>query len=81
MMEIQIYTNSDCQYCAAAKRLLEKRQLPYTETALNDSKQQELREQTGQSTTPYIFVDGRHIGGFDELVELDQDGELVLSDT
>ena len=75
-MIIEIYTRGTCQYSAAVKRLLQKRQQPYKEIEMSDGLAQEMMERTGQSTTPIVFLDGNHIGGFDELVELDQDGKL-----
>ena len=77
-MNIEIYTIAKCPYCAAAIRLLEKRKLPYKEFELTDNPvlEQEIVEQTGQKTTPHVFINGKHIGGFDELVDLDQEGAL-----
>jgi len=75
-MTIDIYTRGACQYSAAAKRLLEKRQLPYKEIELTKVLVKEMTERTGRSTSPIIFFNGKLIGGFDELVELDQDGKL-----
>lgn len=76
-MRIEIYTRGACQYCAAAKRLLQKRRLQYREVELTEKLAGELAQQTGQTTSPVIFVDGVYVGGFDELVELDQDGKLT----
>jgi len=75
-MTIEIYTRGACQYSAAAKRLLQKRQQPYKEIEMTDTQAEDMMQRTEQSTTPIVFVDGSHIGGFDELVELDQDGKL-----
>ena len=75
-MKVEIYTRGACRYCEAARRLLNKRQVIYDEIALTDELAARLRDQTGQDTTPIIFIDGAHIGGFDELVELDQEGSL-----
>ena len=77
-MNIEIYTTAECPYCAAARRLLEKREVAYREFELTDNPvlQQEIVKKTGQKTTPHIFINGKHIGGFDELVELDQEGGL-----
>lgn len=77
-MTIEIYTRESCKFCAAAKRLLEKRKLPYQEVQLGSDPQlsKKIEEMTRQTTTPRIFIDGKHIGGFDDLVELDQDGKL-----
>ena len=76
LMTIEIYTRGACQYSAAAKRLLQKRQQPYKEIEMTDAQAEDMMQRTEQSTTPIVFVDGSHIGGFDELVELDQDGKL-----
>lgn len=77
-MAIEIYTRAACPYCAAATRLLQKRKLNYEEIELTDAPvlAKQIEAQTRQTTTPHIFIDGRHIGGFDELVELDQEGKL-----
>lgn len=77
-MDIEIYTTSACKYCAAARRLLDKRGVAYREIELDGQpgRVRELTARTGEQTTPQIFVDGEYVGGFDELVELDQDGKL-----
>ena len=77
-MNIKIYTIAKCPYCEATKRLLDKRKLSYQEFELTDNPdlEQKIVKQTGQKTTPHIFINGSHIGGFDELVELDQEGAL-----
>lgn len=78
-MDIKIYTAPGCQYCAAAIRLLRKRGVAFREVALNGDPAliDDLEKRTRQRTTPQIFVDGEHLGGFDELVELDQEGKLA----
>lgn len=77
-MSIEIYTLFACQYCEAAKRLFKKRGLTFTEVDLGDNPElaEQVAARTGHSTTPYVFIDGAHIGGFDELVELDQEDRL-----
>lgn len=78
-MPIEIYTQAACPYCAAATRLLKKRKLDYTEIDLTNNPvlAKQIVGQTRQSSTPHIFIGGHHIGGFDELVELDQEGKLT----
>jgi len=78
-MQIKMYTKSYCSYCYAAKSLLAKRGLSYEEISLSDNAMtaQEMRDLTGGSTVPQILIDGRPIGGYTELVEMDMDGELV----
>ena len=77
-MAIEIYTQAACPYCTAAIRLLQKRGVSYEEIELthDPALTKQVEGQTRQTTTPHVFVDGRHIGGFDELVELDQEGKL-----
>ena len=77
-MQIKMYTKGYCSFCYAAKNLLAKRGLAYEEISLSDnpSVEQEMRNLTGGRTVPQIVIDGRPIGGYTELVELDMDGEL-----
>ncbi len=77
-MQIKIYTKGYCSFCYAAKNLLAKRSLAYEEISLSDNPlvEQEMRELTGGKTVPQIVIDGRPIGGYTELVEMDMDGEL-----
>ena len=76
---ILIYTTPFCGYCAAAKRLLTKKGAEFTEIdVMMDSAQRQemLAKSNGRRTVPQIFIDGRHIGGFDDLSALDKAGEL-----
>ncbi len=78
MAAVEIYTTPFCPYCARAKRLLERKGVPYTEIDVSGAgPRQEMTERAGGGhTVPQIFIDGRHVGGSDELFELDMDGEL-----
>jgi glutaredoxin 3 len=76
---ILIYTTPFCGYCAAAKRLLAKKGAEFTEidVMMDSARRQEmLAKSNGRRTVPQIFIDGRHIGGFDDLSALDKAGEL-----
>ncbi len=77
-MQIKMYTKGYCSFCFAAKNLLVKRGLEYEEISLsgNPLAEQEMRDLTGGRTVPQIVIDGRPIGGYTELVEMDMDGEL-----
>ncbi len=77
-MQIKMYTKGYCSFCFAAKNLLTKRGLEYEEISLsnNTTADKEMRELTGGTTVPQIVIDGRAIGGYTELVEMDLDGEL-----
>ena len=76
--EVVIYSTNVCPYCVAAKALLEKKGVSYREINVeNDpAERRRLMERTGLRTVPQIYVGDRHIGGFDELAELDRRGEL-----
>ena len=76
--DILIYSKHVCAYCVAAKSLLRGKGVTYREINV-DEDPAELRrmvERTGRRTVPQIFIGERHVGGFDELAELDRRGEL-----
>ena len=79
-MQIKIYTKAYCSFCFAAKRLLSKRGLEFEEIPVlgNAAAEKEMRELTGGHTVPQILIDGKPIGGYTELVELDMEGELLV---
>lgn len=76
--EIKLYIWPHCPYCNKAKELL--RELGYSFSAVNIYNDMEaknkLEAQTGQRTVPFIFVGEKFIGGFSELKELNENGEL-----
>jgi glutaredoxin 3 len=78
MSKIEIYTKDYCPYCRRAKDLLSGKDLNFIEyDVTNDpKKEEEMRQRSGRRTVPEIFVDGRLIGGCDDLMALDQGGEL-----
>lgn len=79
MAEIEIYSGSYCGYCAKAKALLKQRGLNFTEydVQAEPEKRAEMVERVpGARTIPQIFINGRHVGGCDELYALDRKGEL-----
>lgn len=74
-----VYSQPFCGYCSAAKRLLDAKGAPYTEidVMMEAGKRDEMIERSGgRRTVPQIFIDGRHIGGFDDLNALDKAGKL-----
>ena len=77
-MQIKMYTKGYCSFCYAAKSLLAKRGLAFEEVPIwgNALAEQEMRNLTGRSTVPQIVIDGKPIGGYTELVELDMEGKL-----
>lgn len=78
MANIQMYTTVWCGYCDRARALLSDRGLPFEEISLDDDPafRARLLELTGRWTVPQIIVDGKPIGGFVELWELDRRGLL-----
>jgi glutaredoxin 3 len=76
---IEIYTTFLCGYCHRAKKLLESKGAAFTEydVMMSGDRRREMRERSGGRTSvPQIFIDGRHIGGCDELVALERAGAL-----
>jgi glutaredoxin 3 len=73
-----MYTTAWCGYCVRAKTLLDSRGLDYEEISLDDDPtfRQRLLDLTGGWTVPQILLDGRPIGGYTELWQLDRKGEL-----
>jgi glutaredoxin 3 len=79
MVQVDIYTTGLCPYCFRAKKLLKKRGIPFNEidvTSDPEMRRKMAERAHGRNTVPQIFIDGRHVGGSDELFELDFDGEL-----
>jgi glutaredoxin 3 len=78
MARVEVYTTPMCPYCVAAKRLLQERGIPYVEhdVANDDALRADIVQRSGRRTVPQIFIDGRSIGGFEELRGLDAAGEL-----
>ncbi len=79
MATIVIYSTLTCPYCVNAKQLLESKGAKYTEVVLDNdpAKQKEMLTKTnGKRTVPQIFINGEHIGGFDDLKKLNESGKL-----
>jgi len=76
---VEIYTTPTCPYCHAAKRLLTKKGVAYTE--IDVSRDPALRSKMtaragGSHTVPQIFIGGTHVGGCDDIHALDHAGKL-----
>lgn len=79
MAKVEIYTTMLCGYCAAAKRLLSKKGVDFTEydVMFRPRLRGEMMERAGGATSvPQIFIDDISVGGFDELMDLEQDDAL-----
>jgi glutaredoxin 3 len=79
MPRIEIYTKAFCPYCSRAEALLRSKGAEFEEfdITMGGPKRTEMLERAnGRSTVPQIFIGDRHIGGSDDLAELDRSGEL-----
>jgi glutaredoxin 3 len=79
LADIVIYTKPGCPYCSRAKALLERKGAAYQEiVASNDPalKAEMVEKSGGKATFPQIFIDGKHVGGCDDIHALDARGGL-----
>ena len=80
MTKNKIYTRQGCRYSDRALQLLDEKDIPYEEIDITDDpeRQREMIEAAhGRTSSPQIFIDGGHIGGFDDLQEADRQGRLA----
>jgi glutaredoxin 3 len=77
--KVEIYTKTFCGFCVRARHLLEAKGVKFDEY-VNDGggpKRDEMIERSnGRTTVPQIFIDGRHVGGCNDLYALERDGKL-----
>lgn len=75
---IQIYSTTFCPYCLVAKNLLKERQLEFSEINIEsiNMSREELERKTGGRTVPQIVIDGKVIGGYEDLLALATEGKL-----
>ncbi len=79
MAKVEIYTTMFCGFCGAAKQLFSKKGVGFTEydVMMKSDLRSEMAERAGGATSvPQIFIDDVSIGGFDDLMELEQDDKL-----
>jgi glutaredoxin 3 len=79
MADVVIYSSGFCPYCSWAKRMLDAKNVSYQEIRIDqvDGAQQEmLVKSEGQMTVPQIFIGDFHVGGYTDMVKLDQEGGL-----
>lgn len=77
--EVVIYTTAICPYCERAKRLLARKGAAWREVRVDREPAQleaMLAKTAGRRSVPQIFIGARHVGGFDELAELNLEGRL-----
>lgn len=79
MAKVEMYATEACPYCGMAEKLLRSKGVEPEKTMVDVHTEERARMRAlagGVNTVPQIFINGRHIGGFDELSELDVGGEL-----
>ena len=79
MPQVTMYTTASCPYCIRARNLLDKKGVGYIEIRVDE--RPEVRPEMeqlsgGVSSVPQIFIDDFHVGGYDDMAELDMEGEL-----
>jgi len=80
MPDITMYCTAICPYCIAAERLLRSKgvaDIRKIRVDLEPARRTEMTERTGRRTVPQIYIDAFHVGGFDDLSELDRMGRLA----
>jgi glutaredoxin 3 len=76
---IEIYTTRNCAYCSSAKALLSRKGVTFSEIDVTGDQEERSRmveRANGRMTVPQIFVGSTHVGGFEELYDLDRAGGL-----
>jgi glutaredoxin 3 len=77
--KVEIYTKFTCPYCHRAKALLRQKGVEAEEISVDlggPKKQEMIQRANGRMTVPQIFINGEHVGGCDDLFELDSSGKL-----
>ena len=76
--KVKLFTSASCSFCSWAKKLLDRKQVAYEEIRvdLDDEQRKIMVELAKQTSVPQIFIGDKHIGGYQDMVELDQDGTL-----
>ena len=77
---VVMYATATCPYCIRAEQLLRERGVEAIEKIRvdeNPALRQEMTERSGRRTVPQIYIDGKHVGGFDDLSALDRAGGLT----
>ena len=80
MADIEIYSTAICPYCIAAKNLLKAKGLSWREIRIDTgpaARTAMLERSGGRRTVPQIFINGTHVGGFDDLAQADRSGTLA----
>jgi len=77
--KVEIYTKMTCPYCIRAKSLLQAKGVEWEEIPIDyggEKRQEMVQRAGGRMTVPQIFINGRHVGGCDDLFYLEGAGKL-----
>lgn len=77
--KVEVYTWRSCPFCITAKQLLSNKGVEFTEYSIDgdeSARSQMARRANGQRSVPQIFINDQHIGGCDDMYELDEQGKL-----
>ena len=76
--QVILYSRDWCGYCAAAQRLLKKKGVAFETRNVSEDPdyRAEMMERSGRRTFPQVFVGDTHVGGYDDLAEMNRSGEL-----
>jgi len=80
MQNVKMYTTAVCPYCVQAKRILKSKGVEAIEEIridTNPAERSAMMERTGRRTVPQIFIGDTHVGGCDDLMDLDSRGGLM----
>ena len=83
MPNIEVYSTPNCPYCVRAKALLQSKNLTFKEIDVSDDMEslRKMMQLSGLRTVPQIFINDQSIGGYDELAQLNTDGDLPHIDS
>ena len=79
MAKVEIYTKTFCGFCVRARHLLQSKGVDFDEYVIDGGgpkREEMIQRANGRSTVPQIFIDGRHVGGCNDLYALEHDGKL-----
>ena len=79
MAKVEIYTKTFCGFCVRARHLLESKGVKFEEYVIDGGgpkREEMIQRANGRTTVPQIFIDGRHVGGCNDLYDLEREGKL-----
>ncbi len=78
MKPVVVYSTRFCAFCTMAKRLLSQKGAAFEEIMVDgdDRRREEMIRRSGRRTVPQVFIGEKHVGGYDDLVALERNGQL-----